>query len=83
MPYPIGDTRVLLDRDRAPMNNLEVDICSLSSASLDVVLSFWLLNHQLYLFGDGPQKSAQFTGNGGDRHLLAFAFGQQPSEAGT
>jgi len=79
MPYPIGLTRILLDRDRVPANNLEEDICSLASASLIVTLFFWFSNHRLYLFSHGPQKGTQFTRDGSSRYLAWFAFGQQPT----
>jgi len=32
-PYPIGFTRVLLDRDRATANDLEANVCSFTYAS--------------------------------------------------
>ena len=41
-----------------------------------------MLSHRLDLFGHGPQKGAQFTGNGSVYHLSGFAFGRQSSEAG-
>ena len=86
MPYPIGYSRVLLDRDRAPSNELKVIICSLSSASWVLVWVtnhlFVFLNHGLQLFCHGPQKGAEFTGDGGDHFLLAFTPGRQLSEPG-
>ena len=36
-PYPIGFTRVLLDRDRATANDLEADVCSFTYASFRTV----------------------------------------------
>ena len=86
MPYPIGSSRVLLDRDRAPSNELEVIICSLSSTSVVMIWVtkrlFIFLNHGLQLFCHGPQKGAEFTGDGGDHFLFTFASGRQSSEPG-
>jgi hypothetical protein len=40
------------------------------------------LNHGLQLFYHGPQKGAEFTGDGGDHFLFAFASGRQLSKTG-
>jgi len=49
----------------------------------DFFLVVAMLRHRLDLFGHGPQKGAQFTGNGSVYHLSGFAFGCQSSEAAT
>ena len=44
---------------------------------------FGILSQRLHLFCDGPQKGAQFPGDGGDCDLSGFTLGRQPSVACT